>query len=183
METPSGELYTVGYTETSGGGSKDMFIFRSTAEGDFIFQRTFGALEDEVAASVAVTSNGFVIAGRTNSFGQGGNDVLIVRTDSVCGPLFQVFGEEFDPVEIEAASHLLHFNLSPNPASSSTRLTSRHRLTSAHLIDTQGRLVRAWSGPVPEELDLRGLSAGTYQLVTMGARDTRSSQPLIIVAP
>lgn len=181
VEMPNGEMYTVGYTETSGGGAKDMFIFKSDTDGNYIFQYTYGGTEDEMAASLAVAPNGFIIAGKTNSFGAGGDDVVIVRTDSVCGPLVQQFGDTFDPTGVATPGMpTAGVRLYPNPANGRVHMNAGFRLTSANLFDPQGRLVRSWSAPVPQELDLRGLGSGLYQLLTVGEGNALFSQPLII---
>jgi hypothetical protein len=181
VQVPSGEIYTVGYTETSGGGAKDMFIFMCYPDlGEYEFQNTFGGIEDEVAFAVAIAPDGFIIAGRTNSFGFGGDDVVIVRTDSVCGPPVQAFGEVFDPVGVAEGPLSTAAGFFPNPATVSCRLSSNAQLASVHILDIQGRIVREWTGPVPQELDLCGLSSGTYQLMTVGVRSEKNSKPLII---
>lgn len=180
VEMPSGELYTVGYTETAGGGAKDLFLFRCTDQGDFILERTYGGEGDDFAASMDVAPNGFILAGRTNSFGAGGDDVVIVRTDSVGGPLVQQFGEVFDPVRVPETEADRTVPLFPNPASTVAHLRAAYQLSSAHVVDQQGRSVREWQQQVPPDLDLRGLSDGMYQLVTLSDKGVRSAQPLII---
>ena len=71
----------------------------------------------------------------------------------------------------------------PNPATTSIRFASIAALTSAHLLDPQGRLSREWRKPLPQDLDLRGLSPGAYQLVTTNEAGGRAAQTLIIAAP
>ncbi|MBP7514048.1 MAG: T9SS type A sorting domain-containing protein [Flavobacteriales bacterium] len=180
VEMPDGRIYTTGYTTTSGGGGKDMFIYRTTSAGGFDFQFTYGGVEDEIASSIVVAPDGFIIAGKTNTFGAGGWDVVIVRTDTACEPFVQQFGDEFDPLEVVENGPIYGAALFPNPASTAVRIRTSDRLTSAHLLDPQGRLVRSWPAPVPQDLDLRGLTDGAYQLVTLTEDRKRASQPLII---
>lgn len=181
LQVPSGKLYTVGYTETTGAGAKDVFIFRCDPDvGDYEDQDSFGGTNDDVGYAVAQVPDGFILVGKTNSFGAGGDDVLIIRTDTACGPAVQAFGEVFDPVTIAEAGPSNGMLLYPNPASEVTRLRSAASLSSAHLLDPQGRLVRSWSAPVPVDLDLRGLCDGAYRLVTVTGDRIRASQALII---
>ena len=180
VEMPDGRFYTTGYTTTSGGGGRDMFIYRTTSAGGFDFQFTYGGIEDELGSSIAVAPDGFIIAGKTNTYGAGGWDVVIVRTDTACEPFVQQFGNEEDVTQVEEDGSIGGVALLPNPASTTAHLRIFDRLTTAYLLDPQGRLVRSWSAPVPQDLDLRGLTDGAYQLITLIQDRTRTSQPLII---
>lgn len=180
LEMPDGRFYTTGYTTTSGGGGRDTFIYRTNSAGGFDFQFTYGGEEDELGSSIAVAPDGFIIAGKTNSFGAGGWDVVIVRTDTACEPFVQQFGDEFDPVQVVENGLMDQGDLFPNPANGTVHMRTSIRLTSAQLLDPRGRLVRSWSYPVPQDIDLHGLTDGIYQLVTLIGERTRASQPLII---
>ena len=64
-----------------------LFIFSSTAPAEAastMFNRTYGGTDNDAAQSVVQTSDGgYAIAGSTRSFGAGGSDFLLVRTDSM----------------------------------------------------------------------------------------------------
>src|ERR1700722_14293801 len=48
------------------------------------FQKSFGGPSDEIGCSVVpLPDKGFMISGITRSFGAGGSDILIIRTDSL----------------------------------------------------------------------------------------------------
>ncbi|MCD6501828.1 T9SS type A sorting domain-containing protein, partial [bacterium] len=62
----------------------DFYLIKTTATGDTQWTRTFGGSGYEYANSVAQTSDGgYIIAGYTESFGAGGADVYLVKTDSL----------------------------------------------------------------------------------------------------
>ena len=47
------------------------------------FTKTFGGINDDYGSSVQqISDGGFIIAGETSSFGAGGRDVYIIKTDS-----------------------------------------------------------------------------------------------------
>jgi hypothetical protein len=61
-----------------------MYLVKTDEFGDTLWTRTYGGDSSDIANSMALTSDGgFVLAGYTNSSGEGGLDVYLVRTDSV----------------------------------------------------------------------------------------------------
>jgi hypothetical protein len=73
-----------GETESYGAGDRDVYLIRTDAAGDVVWERTFGGTLKESGWSVQQTSpdGGFFIAGFTTSFGAGSYDVYIVKTGS-----------------------------------------------------------------------------------------------------
>ncbi len=59
-----------------------------TGEG-YAFSRTYGGYENDSPLSAAEVSGGFVLAGMTESFGEGGSDAWIVRIDAGGGLLWE----------------------------------------------------------------------------------------------
>ncbi len=182
VELPSGRFATVGYTKTSGGGQKDLFALLSDPDGAYVVQHTYGYLEDEVGYSIARTEDGFIVCGTTTSFPTaGGVDVYVARCDSVVDTDTELVTPFLDPTIIRQHGGAPAFiTLFPNPATDMVALSASFALRGVHLIDLQGRPAREWRFPVPRDLDLRGLAAGTYQLVTWSDANVRTSQPLII---
>lgn len=85
-EIPAGGFVLTGNTKSYGSGSTDIFILRTTANGDSLWMRTYGGAGLELAGNIEVTDDGgFAVIGTTNSFGNGQNDFLLIRTDSKGG--------------------------------------------------------------------------------------------------
>jgi hypothetical protein len=73
-----------GTTGSYGAGSSDVYLMKLDSNGNFKWRNTFGGANIDWGYSVQQTADsGFVIAGFTNSFGHGGYDVYLIRTDSI----------------------------------------------------------------------------------------------------
>ena len=65
-----------------GAGTTDFYLLKIDSAGKYQWQNTFGGLNIENAFCVKQTlDSGFVICGYTNSFGNGGYDAYLVKTD------------------------------------------------------------------------------------------------------
>ncbi|MHC4281736.1 MAG: hypothetical protein ACYSWZ_01995 [Planctomycetota bacterium] len=73
----------VGLTFSSGAGEYDVYLIKTHSNGNKQYEQTFGGTGDDNAWSVCQTTDGgYMIAGYTESFGAGGRDVYLIKTDS-----------------------------------------------------------------------------------------------------
>ena len=80
--TADGGFALSGYTWSFGAGGYDFWLVRTDENGDSLWSRTFGGRDwDNCYALIQVADGGFALAGITNSFGAGGYDFWLVRTD------------------------------------------------------------------------------------------------------
>ncbi len=71
-----------GNTTSYGNGNNDVYLIKTDSNGYTQWQRTFGGINVDQSFSVKQTrDSGLVIAGYTNSFGHGGYDMYVIRTD------------------------------------------------------------------------------------------------------
>jgi len=79
--TTNDSLVLAGTTTSYGAGGLDVYLVKTNNSGDTLWTRTYGGTSTDVAESVCQTSDGgFIIAGYTESFGAGENDVYLIKT-------------------------------------------------------------------------------------------------------
>ena len=68
------------YSFTVGGA---LFLIKTDANGNIIWAKTYGGTNSDYAFYVHQTSDGgYIVAGRTQSFGAGGYDLFLIKTDA-----------------------------------------------------------------------------------------------------
>ncbi len=83
QQTTDGGFIIAGSVYSTFGDWDDMYLLRTDSTGNKIWTKTYGGSEREGAYAVRQTEDeGFIIAGHTSSFGAGGNDIYLLKTDS-----------------------------------------------------------------------------------------------------
>jgi len=81
--TDNGFIIT-GRTSSFGAGNSDVWLIKTNSNGDSLWSKTFGGVNNEYGNSVIQTAdNGYVIIGSTESFGAGGSDFWMIKTNNV----------------------------------------------------------------------------------------------------
>ncbi|RKZ33778.1 hypothetical protein DRQ33_03540, partial [bacterium] len=81
-QTSDGGYIVVGYTESFGEGSRNIYLIKTDSSGDTMWTKTYGGTNYSVGRSVLQTPDGgYAIVGYTNSFGTGDYDVYLIKTD------------------------------------------------------------------------------------------------------
>jgi predicted secreted protein len=71
-----------GSTQSFGNGGEDMWLIKIDANGNEMWNKTYGGSLGERAYTVYQTSDsGYVLAGRTESYGNGNLDAWLIKTD------------------------------------------------------------------------------------------------------
>jgi hypothetical protein len=82
-ETADGNYVITGYTTSSGAGKEDVYVIKIDAQGDTVWTRTYGGPEPDEGRGICATSDGcVVVTGRTDSYGEGNNDLYLLKIDA-----------------------------------------------------------------------------------------------------
>ena len=83
IQTDDGGYVIAGYTNSFGAGGSDVYLLKVNAYGYVIWEKTYGGQGNDSGNHVIQTNdNCFIIVGTTNSFGNGNNDVFLIKTDT-----------------------------------------------------------------------------------------------------
>jgi len=80
--TRDGGYIAVGITKSFGEGDEDIYLVRTDSEGALLWSKALGGPGEDNGWLVEEVSDGFLVAGFTNSSGAGGFDCYLVKTDS-----------------------------------------------------------------------------------------------------
>ena len=80
--TENDDCIAVGGTSTYGAGSSDIWVLKTSSQGDVLWNNTFGGSMYELGNQVISTSDGgYLVVGETSSYGYGWSDIWLVKLD------------------------------------------------------------------------------------------------------
>jgi Tol biopolymer transport system component/putative intracellular protease/amidase len=98
IQANDGGFVILGDTESSGAGDWDMGLLKVDADGNELWSKTFGGPDQERGNAIRrTTDGGYILVGSTKSFGAGGSDLYLVKTDDLGNEVWsQTYGGELD---------------------------------------------------------------------------------------
>jgi hypothetical protein len=83
VEVSDGGYAIAGSTNSYGAGNNDFWLVKTDSSGVAQWNQTYGGTHiDSGCSMVEVSDGGYAIAGSTNSYGAGGSDVWLIKTNS-----------------------------------------------------------------------------------------------------
>ncbi|MEL6717198.1 MAG: T9SS type A sorting domain-containing protein [Bacteroidota bacterium] len=98
LVTPKGEIIIAGSIRENPSVKNNAYLLKINAFGDFKWSQSFGGEGEESISSVTLANDGgYVMVGHTTSFGAGGEDMFIVKTDASGNEIWKKnYGSEID---------------------------------------------------------------------------------------
>jgi hypothetical protein len=82
QQTADGGYILAGRTASFGSGNYDILVLKLDLNGNVLWQKTYGGSGEDISRSIQQTADGgYILAGRTASFGSGNYDILILKLD------------------------------------------------------------------------------------------------------
>jgi len=168
VQPADGGFVVGGHTEPPTTESADVYLIRTDAQGNKLWEKTLGRLGWDSARSVYRTlDGGYIVAGTTDSFGAGGSDVYLIKLEPEGGGLDVIspnLVQDFSASDGEDGQSTLSWT---NPPDNDLAEVVVRRKTGGYPSDhTDGDLVYQDTSPTPgasvEYVDTDLVNGTTY---------------------
>jgi hypothetical protein len=194
-ELPSHKTIVAGYTETGGFGAADLWLLKLNDRGDTLAASVYGGTADDKGAWVLPTPDlGYLVCGTTGSFGQGGNDIWLLKiaADTMAindGREGKIFKLTVNPNPFRTTTYISKGHSAPLRGSvASYQDFQTEKSVALNIYDVAGSLVYSLTlGSMPHALcwagtDQKGrpLPSGIYFLIARCGRFTETKKIVLV---
>ncbi len=142
QQITDGGYIICGSTLSFGNGDFDVYLIKTDENGEEEWNKTYGGTEDDRGRSVQQTNDGgYIICGSTKSFGNGSNDVYLIKTDHSGNELWT---KTFGGTNLDQGNQVQQTNDGGYIICGST-LSSGNRGWEVYLIKTDGNGDSLWT--------------------------------------
>lgn len=178
-QTIDGGYILTGVTKSYGSGNRNVYLIRTDSNGDTLWTRTFGGINDDIGRSVIqVPDGGFLITGYSTSNGNENGDLYLIKTDENGITLLHN-----NTSHLNVNNFILNQNY-PNPFNPSTKISfylKRSGFVSLDIYNLAGKKVttifqgKLNTGNHEYRFNGKKLASGIYfyNLKTQGSNETR----------
>lgn len=78
-----------GWPRSTDTGKSDVYVVKIDENGNSLWQKTYGGLQDDIASCILVVEDGFIIAGSTMSIQEKARQAYLIRIDTMGKILWQ----------------------------------------------------------------------------------------------
>jgi hypothetical protein len=139
QQTSDGGYIAAGYTASAGAGVSDFWVLKLSLAGVIEWQYAYGGSGGDVAYAIQETSDeGYIAAGYTDSFGNGGSDFLQLKLlpDGGIDPACELVGSSSATVQ-NSSSFTIYTSLPAQVTSSepqSTEISAQETIANSNLL-------------------------------------------------
>jgi len=181
-ETKDSGYIITGSTFSFGAGNNDIWTIKTDNSGDTLWTKTFGGSGVDIGYSVEETADGgYIITGRTQSFGAGAGDVWLIKLETDSPSVVKNYSDLIPEIFCLSQNY-------PNPFNPSTKINWQVPVGSwqtLKIYDVLGNEVATLideykpTGSYEVEWNASGLPSGVYfyQLKTKGYVETKRWSP------
>lgn len=164
--------YIIGSYSDFGSDHDDIWLLKTDMNGDTTWTHRYGGGFSEGISDICTTPDGgFLFCGYTESYGLGGSDIYLVKTNE--NGLLTGIDEEMDRLTV--------VEVAPNPGNGVFHLRNCPEDLKYMIYDVNARII-AQNKPVSgsdEIIDIRGVSPGIYIIQLISSSQTRSVRILV----
>ena len=108
IKTSDGNYAFAGITNSFGAGENDYWLLKTDYQGNVMWNTTIGGIGDDRARCLINTlDGGFLLTGWSNSYGAGGLDIWLVKTDAFGN---HQWNSTYGGIEVERSTSLISTN-------------------------------------------------------------------------